>query len=399
MVCVRKKQLKAKFNIKSPFHIILLFSKNTTLDIWGNNGTLSREIAIYKMFINEGHDVTMVTFGSSNDLNYLPELCRIRLICNKWNLSNKLYLFYLTKIFPLFLRRKSKSVIITQQINSIDIALKIGRLAKIPVIARCGYMLSLFNKYQYGKNSIQYKKAVKIEKHGFESSDEIFVTADYMKDYILKKYNVQYEKVFVVPNYVITEQFRLSKNFKIGCSLIYVGSIKYQKNIFALIEANRLFPIKLKIVCGYGNDRYNGEIQKKIKDYALDVTLNKDIIGHDQLPSILNNSSIFILPSLYEGHPKALIEAMACGLPVIATDVQGINNIIDHSINGYLCGTSPEEISEAIKTVAEDISLQKTMAENARKFVVENFSLDIVYMKEKEYIERILANYKNIGII
>ena len=58
---------------------------------------------------------------------------------------------------------------------------------------------------------------------------------------------------------------------------------------------------------------------------------------NEDLPRYLNECEIFAFPSLYEGHPKALIEAMSCGLPVVTTPVYGIQNLVTHKVNGYLC--------------------------------------------------------------
>src|SRR3972149_402807 len=61
-------------------------------------------------------------------------------------------------------------------------------------------------------------------------------------------------------------------------------------------------------------------------------------ISNEELPPVLNRYRFFALPSVREGMPKALIEAMACGLVCIGTDVEGINEIIRDGENGFLAG-------------------------------------------------------------
>ncbi len=127
-----------------------------------------------------------------------------------------------------------------------------------------------------------------------------------------------------------------------------------------------------------------------------EVSINKlpvNFLGnvpHRQLPEILNNVSLFILPSYYEGHPKALLEAMACGLPVIGTDVTGIRELIHHRETGYLCGTSAGEIRVAIKEVLSDIDLCNYMGRNARNYVVEHFKLERVVEMELALLEELV---------
>ena len=100
---------------------------------------------------------------------------------------------------------------------------------------------------------------------------------------------------------------------------------------------------------------------------------------------------MFILPSLYEGHPKALLEAMACSRPVIGTDVIGIRELIRHRETGYLCGTSPEEIRAAIQDVLSDADLRNHMGHNAQEFVLEHFALERVVEMELALLSEVVG--------
>ena len=96
---------------------------------------------------------------------------------------------------------------------------------------------------------------------------------------------------------------------------------------------------------------------------------------------------------MYEGHPKALIEAMSCELPVITTPVYGIKNIITHNINGYLCNdTTPQSIKQGITNVLNDPKLKNLMAINARKTILKEYSLEVVLEKEIEL-------YKDLNLV
>ena len=96
------------------------------------------------------------------------------------------------------------------------------------------------------------------------------------------------------------------------------------------------------------------------------------------------------MPSFSEGNPKALLEAMSCGIACIGTNVKGINNIINHKQNGYLCEKSSNSIKEAILTLYKDINLRKKIAENARKFILDNCSLNSIVQKEFLLYQEIL---------
>jgi glycosyltransferase involved in cell wall biosynthesis len=91
---------------------------------------------------------------------------------------------------------------------------------------------------------------------------------------------------------------------------------------------------------------------------------------------------MFILPSHYEGHPKTLLEAMSCGLPVVGTDVPGIRELIVHGETGYLCDPSSQGIRAAIGELLWNKDLRKRIGTNAREYVVENVSLSKIVDKE-----------------
>jgi glycosyltransferase involved in cell wall biosynthesis len=80
---------------------------------------------------------------------------------------------------------------------------------------------------------------------------------------------------------------------------------------------------------------------------------------------------------------------MACGLPVIGTDVAGIRELINHKENGYLCGTTAEEIRQAILDVLGDSGQMARMGRNAREFVVMHFALDRIVEMELELLEKL----------
>jgi glycosyltransferase involved in cell wall biosynthesis len=104
---------------------------------------------------------------------------------------------------------------------------------------------------------------------------------------------------------------------------------------------------------------------------------------------MLNSCDLFVLPSKWEGMPKALVEAMACGLPVIGTDVPGIRDLIDHGRNGYLCEPGERGIRSAIASLIEDPQVGARLGQEARKFAASRFSLENIASIELELLAEI----------
>ena len=107
----------------------------------------------------------------------------------------------------------------------------------------------------------------------------------------------------------------------------------------------------------------------------------------DDMPSILAKADIFCLPSYREGVPNALLEACACGIPIVTTDVPGCRDVVTHELNGLLVPPRDSQaLANAMEKLLNDASLRDTMGNAGREIALEKFSLDKI-------IEQTLAIY------
>jgi len=330
---------------------------------------LSREVALYQRLQDLGNKITFITYGNSDELAYSQYLQGIEICCNRFNLPGFLYKKLITRLHRPTLEKCD--LIKTNQTDGAEIAFKAAIKFKKPLIARCGYMWSEFIDRQYGLNSFKAKKAHYIEHQVFSKADKIIVTTDEMKQSINLRLPGVGNKVSIIPNYVDLNVFTRASQDS-DCRICFIGRLdQSQKNILTLLDAVKDLDVKLDIIG-------SGPLEKKIISESQ-INSNVNYFGrvpNNILPQYLNRCSAFIMTSFYEGHPKALIEAMACELPVIATNVPGINNIIIHNETGWLCETDSGSIREAIKTVLMDKSLCKRLGHQARQFVIENYSFE-----------------------
>jgi len=174
-----------------------------------------------------------------------------------------------------------------------------------------------------------------------------------------------------------------------GKNIIYTGRLSPEKGLDFLIRAfsrlDKTMSLKLLIV-GEGRE------EKKLKSLAKQLEVTDSVIfvnsGYD-INEYLQVSDLFILPSYHEGLSNSLLEAMACGLPVISTRVGGSIDVIEDGINGLLVDVGNEEqLIYVISSVLNDTSMAVRLGENARKTVVERYNLDkIVETYVKLYSE------------
>ena len=188
----------------------------------------------------------------------------------------------------------------------------------------------------------------------------------------------------MVPNFVDTRAFAPATDPPEPGSLAFVGRLSSEKNLHPLLEAlSGLDGASLTLV---GDGPLRSELESRAEALGVEARF-LGRVSHKRLPAILTRSEAFVLPSLYEGHPKAAIEAMACGLPVIGTDVPGIRDLVRDGETGVLSGTGAEELRGAVERVLGDPGLRERLGREACA-AAQELSLERIVDLEEEVLER-----------
>jgi glycosyltransferase involved in cell wall biosynthesis len=158
-------------------------------------------------------------------------------------------------------------------------------------------------------------------------------------------------------------------------NILYLGYLGQAKGSFDLIQvAQQLDCTNVKVSFNLvGDELRPGEINRLYKviaqaDLRADVKIHSSVTGAEKL-AYFNNADIFIFPSYAEGLPLAVIEAMASGLPIVATKVGGIPDLVQDGVNGLLVDPGcPEQLAVALERIITDDQFRQSMQEmNARK--------------------------------
>lgn len=219
-------------------------------------------------------------------------------------------------------------------------------------------------------------------------ADAVMVPTEELKKYV-ERY--KFGKVVIIPNGVDLQAFKGPTLHAQGRTLsdltiLFVGRLEKQKNLEILIRA--LADLKIGDVRLLFVGR--GSLKEELIKLADKLNINLEIINsipNDQLPKIYQKADIFILPSLIEGHPKALLEAMACGLPCVASDISGIRDIIINNENGLLVEPTSEEIIGGLRRLIDDNNLRTRLGETARKTVENIFDKKKLIRKEIQLLQ------------
>ena len=203
-----------------------------------------------------------------------------------------------------------------------------------------------------------------IERLSFPKADKI-ITIDEDCEKLLKNYNL-HDKAFPIKNSVNKKIFffdynkrnELRNRFIIAPEdkiLLFIGRIEKFKHLELFIESIKILKEKNNHKW-YGIILGSGSEVNKIKDLINIYNLKENIILisdmlNSELPNLYCAADVFVLPSLNEGFPMVLLEAIACGLPSIAFNVGGINQIIHNGLNGYIINKTNHNPREIVKYI------------------------------------------------
>lgn len=363
-------------------HLVVFFTRGMSLDGWHRAGILDRELTLYRELIDDLSALTFVTYGDAADARWVHDLPRVDVLPNRWGLPANLY----SVLAPcLHWRRLRKaSVFRTNQINGAWCGLIAKLLFRKPLVVRGGYLWADAMRRQ---TSSRWRRlaARMIERLVIRAADRVVVAGD-ADAADVASYGVDRSSgIVVVPNYVDFSRFRPLRDVTPEPGrILFIGRLEYQKNAVALVQAVQALPGTTLTIVGDGSLR--ADLERDVHAGGAQV----EFLGRlpqERLPQLLCRSQVFILPSHWEGNPKALFEAMACGVPVIGTRVPGIEQVLVDGVTGVVCGTSAAEIREALERVLRDAPLRDRLRNGALAWVRERCSLALAVARERTLLE------------
>ena len=212
------------------------------------------------------------------------------------------------------------------------------------------------------------------------SNCKIIAISFFTKNELINKFKIADNKIDVVHQgvesrfKVITDDLKLSKikrKYDLPNQFIlYVGAIEPRKNLFRLIEALSLKGNKLPLVIVSSGGWKNEILLNNIQDKRNNISLLQNI-SDEELPYIYNLASLFVSPSLYEGFGLPLLEAMACGCPIVVSNCSA-HLEITNGLAEYFDPTKIEDIAAKINATINSTeklqSLKIKGLENAQLF-------------------------------
>jgi glycosyltransferase involved in cell wall biosynthesis len=344
-------------------HIVYFFTYGYSLKSWHDSGILDREIRIFDNLIKKyNFKFTFVTYGDSSDheykLNKNIKVLPIYTFINKSenNLLNIVKTFYLSK--KIKSETNNFDLIKQNQLlgSWVSIALKFS--SNKPLYIRTGYDMFLFS-IKDRKSPIKIISYYILTAIALMFSNIYSVSSESDRKFLNKWFIFNKNKIVKRSNWVENNKLKPFDERK-SHRLLSVGRLEKQKNYKHLITSLKGTNLSLDII-GVGDEKTQLE--------ELAVKLNVDvnflgIVSNNDLLKLYSNYKYFVSSSLFEGNPKATLEAMSSGCIVVTRDIANNREIIDNFQNGILFDKSNYSLSEALLNL-EDTKNLNNISKNA----------------------------------
>ncbi len=226
--------------------------------------------------------------------------------------------------------------------------------------------------------------------------DYVICQGENWKEFYQGISNSKDEKFIVIQNWLNAEPyFNIHRNGQLNhqINILFLSWLNEQKGIFDLIDAAKNILEKHKNVrfwiCGEGVDSESA--RAKVTEYGLDDFFDFKgwTVGDDKM-KVLAEADMYVLPSYFEGFPNSLMEAMAAGLPVVATTVGSIPELVSSTKNGLLYEAGDvKALQTALETLIVQPDMRKTVAKKAQETIKTNNTIDVALQKYDELFARL----------
>jgi len=294
-----------------------------------------------------------------------------------------------------YLRSNRIEIVHAYNFYSLVFAIPAAKLAGVPVV-----IASIRDRGVYLTPTQKW-----LQKLVCRMADKILVNAESIRDWLLEQGYPQ-QKITVIKNGIDLSRYEAISAGSIRTDwgiqddaplVVMLARLNPQKGVDDFIRAaalvKREHPEARFLMIGKPSLASMSAQKGSISDYQQWLDLRAQLQLEDCLffcgyrndvPQILSQTAVSVLPSHSEGLSNTLLESMAAGAPIVATNVGGTPELIEHGVNGLLVlPHSPEQLAEAISRILSNKALALQLSQHARRKVRENFSLDAMVRSTK----------------
>jgi glycosyltransferase involved in cell wall biosynthesis len=227
-----------------------------------------------------------------------------------------------------------------------------------------------------------------LERVGLTRAAAVIVTTEELRAHVATI--APADRIHLIPNGVDLGLFAPAPRRANRGSILYIGRLSEEKNLSALVQAAGALrgrvPSRL-VMIGAGPLRERLETEARTAGVTVEFP---GVVDHREIPRWLGGADAFVLPSFTEGHPKALIEAMAAGVPCVASDCAGNRALVRDAGAGLLFDPrDPAGLATALERVLTDDTLASALGGRGHDLVARDYDLARLVQREIELLRRV----------
>ena len=244
-----------------------------------------------------------------------------------------------------------------------------------------------------------------------QGADRIICASESERETLLKLYGVPDDRVTCIPCGVDTEHFRPMSRSRVRRRLklpakeslvLFVGRIEPLKGIDVLLRAVSKLEGEFRLLAVGGDGKEaarQAELRALVDELGIGERVSfRDAVPHDDLPLYYNAADVCVVPSYYESFGLVALEAMACGVPVVASRVGGLRETVQDGETGYLVPwRCPQPFAERLDQLLSDARLRRRLGREAR-IAVERFRWSEVAAQVEDVYHELVSQYRGVAV-
>ena len=270
-----------------------------------------------------------------------------------------------------------------------------------PITFDYKFELAASNKIRYKISRHLWYRFLKMQIKVAPKLETIITVSKSSKNGIIKEFKCNKNKISVINNGLDTNEFspipasKRNKNRLITTASADVPLKGLDYSLKAIKILKEKYPdIHLIVI---GDVKKGGHTERLIEELGIKENIFfKKNISKTKICELYSSSSIAIVSSLYEGFGYPVIEAMSCEVPLIATDVSSIPELVGDFAK-LIKPKDSKQISDAVIEILSDYENYKVIAENGRQHIIDKFNWPKITRQYEEVILRTIQNYKNVN--
>lgn len=336
---------------------------------WRKNGYRSEEKIKEGFVVHRLSGLNLIPFGVTQDYPFLPGLPA-----------------ELAFLKPDIIHAESHLFLPTFQ------AVRTAKKLNLPCVIT---VHGLYANRSFATNALQLAYIRTIASDLFEKADKVICLTRSDAEEIVG-FGCPLRKISIIPNAVDTELFTPSASHVENNLIVWVGRFVKEKGLEFLIEAAAITVKKIKtakfLLIGYGP--LKTKILELIHKYQLETYVT--VIGpltREEIANILGKATIFAFPSLREGLPVSVLEALSCGLPIVGFDVPGVRDIVRNNETGILVPPKNAKLfSDALVFLINNNDIRKKFGKESRDIAIRLYSWNKVMQKINSVYEDAISS-------